>query len=358
MSVDDSISSVNDEIDKITQLPNEIYDLALKEIIQNNLNGDDYEIAYSAGSGKGDNYIGIVYRVEVKSKNKNLNIIAKLPPQDLARREQFFVRPCFLRESQFYDDVQPIYKKFQEDKGIDLEKEGFNQIPFCYKSMTEAPNEALFFEDLKSTGFEMYDRFEDLTKDHVLLTMQVLGKMHAVFYAIKDQQPELIAEFREIVDIFMQRRDDPNMSVWFDSMKNQARSSIDNCDKAIIEKVENLFKGSFYELLSSCISGEDAEPYSILCHGDVSLHFLLKLKLFLYFSQCWNNNMMYRYDEVKYSYKYFRFLFTIRLLARFGFESVIIFSRAASIFLESSFKIISCISIRTRNLIVESIIAR
>lgn len=262
--------SVADEVDKITQLPNEVYDLALKEIIQNNLNDDEYEIAYSSGSNKGDNYIGIVYRIEVKSKDKNLNLIAKLPPQELARREQFFVRPCFVRESQFYDDVEPIYRKFQLDKGIDLEKDGFNQIPFCFKSMTEAPYEALFFEDLKSSGYEMYDRFENLTKEHVFLTMQALGKMHAVCYAIKDQQPELIAEFREIVDIFMQRRDDPNMSIWFDSMKVQARSSIDNCDEAVIERIENLFKDSFYDLLTSCISGEDAEPYSILCHGDVS----------------------------------------------------------------------------------------
>lgn len=261
---------MSDNDEKITQLPHEVYELALTEIIQKNVSGDDYEITYSAGSGKGDNYIGILFRVEVKSKNKNFNIIVKLPPQEPARREQFFARPCFLRESQFYDDVQPIYKKFQENKGIDLQKDGFNQIPICYKSMTEAPYEALFFEDLKSTGYEMYDRFENLTKDHVLLTMKALAKMHAVGYAIKDQQPELMAEYKELVDIFMQRRDDPSMTAWFDAMKVSARESIDSCDAVIIEKIDSLLSESFYELLSSCISGKDAEPYAILCHGDVS----------------------------------------------------------------------------------------
>lgn len=266
--------SVVNGVDKFTHLPNEIYDLTLKEIIQNNLGDDEYEIDISAGSGKGDNYIGVVYRIEVRSKkdeNLKLNIIAKLPPQEPARREQFNIRPCFLRESQFYDDIYQIYEKFQQEKGIDIKTEGFHEIPYCYKSITEDPNEALYFEDLKVSGFEMFDRLKDLTKEHVFITMKAIAKMHAVFFAIKDQQPDLIAELRNMVDIFMQRRDDPNMAFWFDNLTKQARSSIENCDDVLIEKFDNLFKAPFFDLFSESISAEAAEPYAIVCHGDVSL---------------------------------------------------------------------------------------
>lgn len=274
---DDPIVNGNGDVDeKITQLPNETYELALKEIIRNNLGiGDDeeYEIEYSAGSKKGDNYIGIVYRIEVRSKkdeNVKLNLIAKLPPQEQARREQFGTRFAFLRESLFYDQVAKIYEKFQVEKGIDVKTEGFYEFPYCFKSMTDEPNEAFFFEDLKASGFEMYDRLKNLSKEHVLISLKAIAKMHALFFAIKDQQPEQIADLRNIRDIFLERRNEPNMSIWFDSMKTKARASIDQCDDELKEKVDDLFKSEFFDLFAESISAEDAEPYTIVCHGDVS----------------------------------------------------------------------------------------
>lgn len=259
--------------DKITQLPNEVYESALMEIIKNNFDDDEYEIEYSAGSNKGDNYIGVVYRIEVKSKTneeKKLQLIVKLPPQDPARREQFSARPCFVREGEFYAEIYPLYKKFQEEKGIDVDVDGYHHAPFCYKSMIEEPHEGLFFEDLKASNFEMFDRFKDLTVDHVFLAMKAIAKMHAIFFCLKDQKPELIAKYKEMEDIFMMRKGDNHMMAWFESLKETARGSLKDCDSELLEKVNELFNKSFYELLSDCITGADAEPYTILCHGDVS----------------------------------------------------------------------------------------
>lgn len=269
---------VNGE-EKITQLPNEVYEAALKEIIENNFEDDEYEVEYSAGSSKGDNYIGVVYRIVVKSKKneeKQLHLIAKLPPQDSARREQFFARPCFLRESEFYEDILPLYKSFQEEKGIDVDFDGYHYAPFCYKSMTDDAFEALFFEDLKVKNFEMFDRFKDLTEDHVFLAMKAIAKMHAIFFALKDQKPESIAKYKEMQDIFLLRKDDNNMLAWFDTLKVPAREAINDCDSELIEKVDELFKKNFYELMNDCVNGEHAEPYAILCHGDVSCNLYLK----------------------------------------------------------------------------------
>ncbi|KAL7029770.1 hypothetical protein ACKWTF_006353 [Chironomus riparius] len=282
---EDGIELKNEEAEFIA-LPNEVYIQALHEVIKNNCNltEDQYEIQCCAGSAKGDNYIGIVYRVSVKSKQDNsvkLNLIVKLPPQNAARREQFFVRPCFIREADFYNNLYPMYKQFQEEKGIDVEKDGFHEIPFCFKALTDDPFEGLYFDDLKASGFEMFDRFQNVTKEQVLIVMKTLAKMHAVFYCIKDQKPELIEHYRDMVDIFLQRKGDENMNVWFESVKNRSKDTITECgNEDMIKKVNDLLSLDFFELLETCINGEAAEPYAIVCHGD-----------------CWNNNIMYKYDQ-------------------------------------------------------------
>ncbi len=272
------VNGASSECDKISQLPQPIYEAALKQIIENNFEDDDYEVEYSAGSNKGDNYVGVVYRIQVKSKTnpaKKLNVIAKLPPQDPARREQFLAAPAFSRESLFYDEILPLYNKFQREKGIDIQKEGFHHAPICFKSMTEEPYEALFFDDLKVRNFEMYDRFKELTPQHVMLMMKAIAKFHAISFALKDQKPEIIEKYKGMSEIFLDRRFDQNMILWFESIQQQARDSIQDCDEDVKERLNNFFKKTFIEIMEDCVTGEYAEPHAIICHGDVSFKFYL-----------------------------------------------------------------------------------
>jgi hypothetical protein len=272
----------------IDELPAEIYRETLKEIIKSHCksSADECEVTIDSASAKGDNYIGVLYRVTVKNaKSEKLNVIIKLPPQNIARREQFFARPCFLRESEFYDVIYPMYKNFQESKGIVVEKDGFYQIPICYKSLTDEPTEGLFLEDLKVSGFEMFDRFKEVTVEHVNRVMEVLGKYHAISFAIKDQKPELLDDYRGLVDIFFQRDNvsKDQIIVWFDMLKKQAVEALASCNNdEITQRGERVLAADFFELLESCIEGEGAEPYAVLCHGD-----------------CWNNNIMYKNDSVR-----------------------------------------------------------
>ncbi|CAG9802883.1 unnamed protein product [Chironomus riparius] len=269
-------------------LPNKIYDDVLKDILKHNLNKstDNYELVFSAGSAKGDNYMGVIHRVQVIDKatgENKLNLIVKLPPQSLARRNEMSTSDLFRREADFYDNVYPMYKKFQEEKGIDVEKDGFHHIPYCYKTLIEEPYEGLYFEDLNASGFEMFDRLKEVTKEHVFLVMKSLAKMHAVFYSIKDQKRELIEPHTKIKDIFLTLSDRPNspMTPWFDSLKKQALEVINKSqNKDMIQKIENLLENNFSELLKNCLDLEKTEPYAVLCHGD-----------------CWNNNVLFKYDK-------------------------------------------------------------
>lgn len=274
----------------IDELPGEIYQTALKEIIKKNFASPlaDCTVKIDAASAKGDNYIGVLYRVTVKDPQGNeLSVVIKLPPQNAARREQFFARPCFLRESQFYETIYPLYKSFQEEKGIDVETEGFYQIPLCYKSITEDGYEGLFLEDLKVTGFEMFDRFKETTELHVNHVMRTVGKFHAISLAMKDQKPELMEEYKELQDIFFQRDDNSKqqIKIWFDMLKKQAIDVLNtNENEDLKQKAEKVLEADFFELLMSCINGKDAEPYTVLSHGD-----------------CWNNNVMFK-NEVSFEF--------------------------------------------------------
>lgn len=271
---------------EVLKLPDKIYELALKDIIENNCNlsENDYTISIDAGSEKGDNYIGVMYRVAVKDKNNKdvLKLIIKLPPKNVARREQFFVRPCFVRESEFYDKIFPKYCQFQEQKGILVAKDGFYEVAKCYKSLTEDLYEGLFFEDLRESGYEMFDRFKKATKEHVILVMKSIARFHAVSFAIKDQDTEWMAPYKKMVDIFIQHEGDENMKVWFNALKKQATDALKNCgNQDLIDRVEKELSGDLFQMLIDTIDGTKAEPYAILSHGD-----------------CWNNNLLFKNDQV------------------------------------------------------------
>lgn len=275
----------NDASSQKLEMPTEVYQNTLKEIVRNKCNAayEDCEVKIEAGSAKGDNYIGVVYRITVKPpKGKTLNIIAKLPPQNVARREQFFVRPCFLRESEFYDVIYPMYEKFQTEKGIDVKKDGFYQRAECYKSLTVEMNEGLFFEDLKVIGFDMFDRFKEVTKEHVLRVMEALAKFHAVSLALKDQKPEVLEPYKDMKDVFFQRDAESmeQIKIWFDHLKVQAYAALDSIDNEDLKlRAKKELDKDFFTAVGETIDGKAAEPYTVICHGD-----------------CWNNNIMYRYE--------------------------------------------------------------
>lgn len=58
-------------------------------------------------------------------------------------------------------------------------------------------------------GFRIIDRnTEQITADHVRLMMQVLGKFHAISFALKDQQPEKFEELSsDLSENYIRRSD-------------------------------------------------------------------------------------------------------------------------------------------------------
>ncbi|KAL5275483.1 hypothetical protein ACFFRR_001384 [Megaselia abdita] len=269
----------------MSTLPNFQVKDALTEIIKNAFPLEkNYELKIKSGSSKGDNYIGVVYRATViqrkekKDAKDNFSVIIKVPPQNPIRRKQFFARPCFLREALAYEEILPIYKEFQNKKKINLE-DSFFEYPDCYKTLTEDYHEAVFLKDLQLDGFRMFNRLEELSLDYVILVIKILAKLHAVCFAIKDQNPDLIEKYKTIPDIFEERREDVGFRFYLEELKGRAMDSLNpKTDEKEIHQLTTFFRdGTTYDYLMNSVDGKSAEPYSVLGHRD-----------------CWNNNVLFK----------------------------------------------------------------
>lgn len=98
---------------ELSDIPSEVIRTTLCEAIAAKLKSKKYKIAVSSASKAGENnFIGIIYRVSFNKEDDGENgktsiskLILKVAPLNLARREQFFARPAFLREIFTYEKV-------------------------------------------------------------------------------------------------------------------------------------------------------------------------------------------------------------------------------------------------------------
>ena len=269
----------SESVDVMTELPTEISRNALKEIIENNprFAGKEVIVEYDKASGKGDNYSGDLFRIKIRHNSDTWSIVAKFPSFMKTKNEEN--RPMFHREDLFYQDIYPIFKKFQEERGI-FGTAGFYEVPSCVKSGMIEYNEFIFLEDLKVTGFEMYDRFKNVTVDYANETMKILGKLHALSFAIKDQDGNLLKPYTSIQDVLTRGKMTTSLNVWYKILTQKAMDALVDFDEPeVVQKVQKLLETPFKELFENAVEG--FTEYPVFCHGD-----------------CWNNNVMYR-TEVK-----------------------------------------------------------
>lgn len=282
----------NNSNTNIVELPTEQAKAALDTLLKEKFKLKDYSLQTTAGSSKGDNYIGIVYRVLVNESipklEKKLGFIVKMPPMHPQRREQFFARPCFLREITVYEELLPLFERFQHEKGINVTTDGFYHAPICYHCISDPFTEAIFMQDLKLEGYEMYDRCQEISYDHALKAVENLAKFHAVSFAIKDQCKEDPAykKCMEMEDIWLARRENKMMNDYMAGLSQRALGTLDSeKDAKIYERIKNVLTTSYIENLEKIVANDVAEPYAIVCHGDF-----------------WTNNIMYK-SEVSSFFK-------------------------------------------------------
>lgn len=240
-----------------------------------------YQINSRPGSNVGDGFQGLMLSVVISGRRgaikDELVLICKIPPVSELRRK-FTVRP-FKQEIAAYETLLPALGQFQRDKGI-AEADGFFAWPKCYGTYADEERFefAIVLEDLRHQGFRMWNKYEPIDYQHVRLALSQLGKLHAISFALRQQQPEVFAQFRSIgSSIFDMMDATPGALEFFEKSFDRAIETLqpdDTDEKRKMAHMRRNFK-TFFRLATS--DGE-AEPFTVFCHGDF-----------------WNNNLMFQY---------------------------------------------------------------
>lgn len=140
------------------------------------------------GSGRGDNYTSMLYRVRAKGRKQLRNdqwiayecaIIYKILPESRKRREAFKSELLFRNEVAFYKHVWPALNRLQSNG-----RRVFGGVPKIYAARADL----IAMEDLRQRGFEMADRRKGLEVENLKLVLKALAGFHALSLTLRESR--------------------------------------------------------------------------------------------------------------------------------------------------------------------------
>ena len=184
------------------------------------------------------------------------------------------VQPLFIHEISFFTEIGPCINSY-------LKNQEPLRVPKCYYSTLELNKELMINNDLRESGFKMFNKKYGMDYNHATLVIKELARMHAGSYLlIQDRSHEkMLLDFPALKDDpFIGNEDLANM---FQSMFEQ---QIDMLLKILpaFPGYENVSKW-MEDLKPKCLDimkhniKNVSDPFRSINHGD-----------------CWNNNFIFR----------------------------------------------------------------
>ncbi|XP_031842769.1 uncharacterized protein LOC116431453 [Nomia melanderi] len=246
------------------------------------------------GSGRGDNYTSMLYRIRAKGQqqrdgrtddwiNYECAIIYKVLPQSREHREAFKSELLFRNEVAFYTYVWPALNNLQINN-----RNVFNGVAKIYA----ARDDLIAMEDLRERGFKMADRRKGLQLDHLKRALKALAGFHALSLTLRETRSE---EFARLADpdggqgvrevFFRTENEDWYRQYYREAAKNAIEmvskglpSSMEHKRTEIMEKLQAfLHEDVFFRTMTEVAAVRG--PLTVFCHGD-----------------CWTNNILFKDD--------------------------------------------------------------
>lgn len=232
----------------------------------------NFHLDIDYGSKIGDGFLGVILKVKIIEGEKILSVLAKVPPENKARREVLRSMDFFAREVYMYNVVLPEFVKFQKENEI-TESEGFYNIAKIYLAECNDDDSIIIMEDLRDINFKNWNKFKPIDYDHASLIMATLGKFHAISIAMKLQKPELFKKISTMKEIFYTFRNEKSVERLQKMIQKLVEVAPQN------DQIHRIYDNIKNEVLM-CVDFEAAEPFSCITHGD-----------------CWTNNFLFHYDK-------------------------------------------------------------
>lgn len=257
-----------------SEIPTWMNEDYFQNIIQEQSNGKTFKvksIEVQKLGGKGESYVGIMYRVGVHLDSdvaKFRSFIVKTLPDeaiDTLGKNNYDVQG---KEMQIYSQIEPQLRKIL--KSIDEDADIFPASPKVDEAM-----EVIVMEDMVEKHFVVVDRFKGLNMEHVKVVLRKLARMHAASVVVYANDPAAFKNhdmgiFARKSDIFYQL---------FTSLNDSFINEVATWEgyEYYAEKLRKVGPNVLENILRSCDC--DAGDLHVLTHGDL-----------------WSNNMMFKYD--------------------------------------------------------------
>lgn len=231
---------------------------------------------------KGDNYATVVTSVEVtytlKGKEGHVTYIVKICPLRGIESMKALQEVFFEKESLVYKQIGPLLNEALAEHGL----EPLSIAKFYYNS-DEKGRELIFLEDLRPRGFKMVDRKVGMDAKHSVLLIEALARFHGAslllseklsFDELTEKYPALKLDwhnFNEEAADMLCEMFEPCMQTTAELL--QSLGGYSRAEKWLLES-KTVIQAKLGRLLDT------NDPCRVLCHGD-----------------CWNNNVLFRYDE-------------------------------------------------------------
>lgn len=253
----------------------------LAEILSEEKNKKIYvtDMDVKAAVGKGDNYLGTIYRITVEfneskdenEMNKYALVIKTLPPGDILQKLLHNLKG-FEKELQMYEITLPaMYRKM-----MGMSTNG-NFHPLSARYLTTKKKDTIVLEDLQNSGYKMANRHAGLDLEHCTLTVRALARLHAASVALHKTDPSSLDMYSEAMfaDTGEQRE---YMEKSFQHNLNILASNLDKWPgyEPYANKIRKLVPTAADQMIKCTKPKEDS--LNVLNHGD-----------------CWTNNMMFHY---------------------------------------------------------------
>lgn len=267
-------------------LPQYVLDL-LKNIADGE-NFTNYTFKYRDGSNRCDGFLGVLTSVIIHGTrtvngvpaDDKLHLLCKLPPANELRRKIFQSALVFSREANTYNKVLPLFRQFQQDKGLG-DDESFLAFPKCYAAVADKDKQefVVIMEDVRAKGFAMWKRKKVLPADHSYRIVEQLGKFHGISFALKDQRPSVCNELKAYQSNFQAFYKSDQFAKLIEMSYDRAIVAL---EKAEHKDIMEVVKANVRQLADDCLSADSTE-FAVIGHGD-----------------CHNNNILYRHcNEVR-----------------------------------------------------------